>query len=208
MSNIYEKITVIRDELNNLNLKKSGENKFAKYKYYELSDFLPSLISLMKEHKVFSAIRFGKSVATLKLINTENPEEVVIFTCPVVDADLKGCTKIQALGATQTYIRRYLYTVAFDISENDIVDSTEQKEKQSGAGDAGNAKKQASDIISTGQAKRLFALGKGQEDTIRNIINAKGYKSTKDIKKTDYEQICKDVEVAVSHFNEHDVPNN
>ena len=40
------------------------------------------------------------------------------------ELELKGCNKIQALGGTETYQRRYLYMAAFDIIENDLFDKT------------------------------------------------------------------------------------
>ena len=52
-----------RVELQGMNLKKSGENKFAGFKYYELGDFLPAINKLMLDHKLFSYINF----VTIKL---------------------------------------------------------------------------------------------------------------------------------------------
>ena len=47
--NLTQKIQEIRTRINALNLKKSGENKFAGFKYYELGDFLPQTNELCKE---------------------------------------------------------------------------------------------------------------------------------------------------------------
>ena len=44
--NIYEKLQECRVELQKMNLKKTGENKFAGFKYYELADFLPTVNEL------------------------------------------------------------------------------------------------------------------------------------------------------------------
>ena len=43
--NIHEKIQQVGIALSKLKLKKSGYNSFAGFKYYELEDFLPHLIS-------------------------------------------------------------------------------------------------------------------------------------------------------------------
>ena len=43
--NIYEKLTVAKKTILEANLKKSGENKFAGFKYYELSDITPKIIA-------------------------------------------------------------------------------------------------------------------------------------------------------------------
>lgn len=122
--NIYEKIQLIKKELLEANLKKTGENKFANFKYYELADFLPTIIQLCNEHKVFTRISFDYETATLEVRNIEKPDEVVYYTSPMEELELKGCNKVQALGGTETYSRRYLYQACFDIIENDMFDST------------------------------------------------------------------------------------
>ncbi len=47
-----------------------------------------------------------------------------------------------------------------------------------------------SDVISTAQAKRLFAIAQGQNELLKDILKEFGYESSKDIKKSDYEKIC------------------
>ena len=121
--NIYEKIQLVKEDLLKSELKKSGENKFAGFKYYELKDFVPTIIELCNKHKLFTGISFTKDEATLKIVNIENVEEVLKYTSPMEELELKGCNKVQALGGTETYQRRYLYMSAFDIVENDMFDS-------------------------------------------------------------------------------------
>ena len=41
--NLFQKLQKARVELQEMNLKKSGQNKFAGFSYYELSDFLPAI---------------------------------------------------------------------------------------------------------------------------------------------------------------------
>lgn len=50
--------------------------------------------------------------------------------------------------------------------------------------------------ISTAQAKRMFALAEGDQDIVRQILDKYGYQSTKDVKKTDYEKMCTEIENA------------
>jgi hypothetical protein len=45
----------------------------------------------------------------------------------MASANLKGCHEIQNLGAVQTYQRRYLYVLAFEIVEHDVLDLTHDK---------------------------------------------------------------------------------
>lgn len=121
--NLYEKIQEMKLQLLNMNLKKSWENSYAKFKYYELWDFLPQIIQLCKEYKVFSRILFNNENAVLELVNIENPTETATYTSPMRELELKWCNQIQALGWTETYQRRYLYMNAFDIVESDMFDA-------------------------------------------------------------------------------------
>ena len=127
--NIYEKITNIKSDFLKANVKKSGKNKFANYTYYELADITPVLIELCKQYGIFTKFSYTKDEATLEIVNIENPEEREIYTSPMEELELKGCNKIQALGGSETYSRRYLYMSAFDIIENDMFDAVISEEK-------------------------------------------------------------------------------
>lgn len=119
--NIYEKLQNCRVELQKKELKKSGKNKFAGFSYFELKDFLPTINELFEQHKLFSNFSIKDNEATLTIINTE-AEEKVIFTSPIAEANVKGCTPIQSLGAIHTYMKRYLYMNALEIVEPDLLD--------------------------------------------------------------------------------------
>lgn len=121
--NIYQKIQAIKEELLEMNLKKSGLNKFANFSYYELSDFLPQIIKLCNKYNLFTQINFNETNGTLTIIDAEEPNSKVEYVTPTEELELKGCNKIQALGGTQTYLRRYLYMNAFDITENDLFEN-------------------------------------------------------------------------------------
>ncbi|MDE5978191.1 MAG: ERF family protein [Turicibacter sp.] len=127
MSNIYSKMQKARCEFQEKPLKKSGHNKFAGYHYFELGDFLPTINALLEKHNLCSHMDFGKEVATLTIINSENPEEKLEFKSPMSEASLKGCHAVQNLGAVQTYLRRYLWVNAFEIVESDGLDATSGK---------------------------------------------------------------------------------
>lgn len=127
--NIYQKLQKCRIELQKSDLKKSGENKFSHYTYFELSDFLPKVNELMDEYNITAIFNFTLEEAKLTIINTEKTDEVIVFSTPVTIAELKGCYAIQSIGATQTYSRRYLYIMAFEIAEGDALDNVEADEE-------------------------------------------------------------------------------
>ena len=121
--NIYEKLQEARVELQGMNLKKSGKNSFAQYDYYELADFMPHINRIMLEKKLTGLCSFTEDLASLTLVNSEKPEERIVFTSPMSKANLKGCHEVQNLGAVETYQRRYLYITAFEIVETDLLDT-------------------------------------------------------------------------------------
>ena len=128
--NIYEKLQQARVTLQNLNFKKSGHNKFANFNYYELSDFLPQINKIFGEIKLFSKFDLLAEKATLTIIDIEKEGSQIIFESDKTEAILKGTTAIQQLGATHTYLKRYLYLNALEIVENDFVDASIGKDEK------------------------------------------------------------------------------
>lgn len=127
---IWKKIQVVKERLLQANLKKSGENKFSGFKYYELSDFTPTIIRLCNEVGLFTKFTFNNEEARLTVINCDKPDQKEEYTSPMRELQLKGCNDIQALGGVETYSRRYLYMSAFDIVENDMFDAVAGKEEK------------------------------------------------------------------------------
>ena len=120
--NIYQKIQKARVDLQNKDLKKTGYNKYSNYKYFELGDFLPHINDICNEIGLYTEFSYEEKLATLTIYNTENLEEKRIWTTPVEVATLKGCSTIQNIGGTQSFARRYLYMMAFEIAETDVID--------------------------------------------------------------------------------------
>jgi len=121
--NLFMKIQTVKSKLLQANLKKSWENKHAWFKYYELWDFLPTIVELCKDNGLYTQVLFDNETATLLIIDCDDPTQIVQYTSPMRDVDLKWCQPIQALWAVETYQRRYLYLNAFDIVENDMLDA-------------------------------------------------------------------------------------
>ena len=121
--NVYRKLQLARVLLQNTKLNKSGKNKFAGYDYFELGDFIPAIQSICEDVGLCGVVSYTSDLATLTIYNTEGTDKVE-FTSPMSRAELKGCHEVQNLGAVQTYLRRYLWTTAFEIVEHDALDST------------------------------------------------------------------------------------
>jgi hypothetical protein len=125
--NVYQKLNEARERFHTAPIKKSGLNKFAGYKYFELGDFVIPALQIFKEVGLTSVIRFGTDQAVMEIVNNEKPDEKIIFSSPMSTAALKGCHEVQNLGAVQTYIRRYLWVAALEIVEHDALDATTGK---------------------------------------------------------------------------------
>lgn len=181
--NIFEKIQTVKLELLNSNIKKSGENKFSGFKYFELADFLPTLTKLCQEKKLFTHISFDNEYAYLTIINTEKPEECVKYSSPMKDLELKGCNSVQALGGTETYSRRYLYMAAFDIVEADMFDAN-----------AGSNKNE--EVINATKREALeksIANNKIADEDVRDVLDKFGYEKIEDITVADYMKVVNEL---------------
>lgn len=126
---VYAKLQKARIKLQAAPLKKSGYNKFADYKYFELSDFLPTINQIFDELGLCSVISFDKDLATLRIIDIDNGGSIAL-TSTIAEANMKGNQPVQNLGATQTYIRRYLYMNALEVVENDLLDKVKGKKEE------------------------------------------------------------------------------
>lgn len=127
---IYEKLAAMRVELQKENISKSGKNDYSQYEYYELSDFLPACNRIADKYKTVTLFNINENIAALSVINCENAEDRLTFELPVANISVPGATAMQNIGAVTTYARRYLYMIAFEISENDTLDTTKATEKR------------------------------------------------------------------------------
>lgn len=118
---IFEKLNEARLRFQNAGIKKSGSNKY--FTYYELSDILPFINKLASELKFCCIVNFTSETATLDFVDLEGDGKIT-FTSPMAEVKLASGQPCQNLGASQTYLKRYLYQHCFEIVENDILDAT------------------------------------------------------------------------------------
>ena len=192
--NIYQKLMEVRTNFHKLELKKSGHNKFANFKYFELGDFLVPATKLLNEIGLCPIITFTEELAKMTLVNTDNPGETIEFTSPMRDLELKGANSMQSLGGVETYQTRYLYIQLLNIVESDSFDrvsgTDDNKEINTSKKYIGNVR-----LISEAQLKRLYMLANGiDSDTIKEIIGKYGFSSSKDITMNEYNNICNEIE--------------
>ena len=187
--NIYEKLMEIRYEFLDLDIKKSGHNKFSNFKYYELKDFLPTATRKFRDSKLYSKFSIipasseVEETAVFIITNAENPEEVEEYRIPTAECFIGrkkdgtgGADPIQNLGGKITFLRRYMYFIVLDLIEDDSVDyqdntnrtydTTQQKSDYSQLNEQQAFNKAQED----GKAKLIKALDKAENIPYKDIV--------------------------------------
>jgi hypothetical protein len=123
---VFKKLQKARRLVLESGIEKTGHNKFSNYKYFELGDFIPVAHKIFDEVGLCGVVSFGDR-ATLTIFNADEPGAVE-FATPIVYAENAKGQAIQSLGSTHTYLRRYLWLLALELVENDVIDSLPQEE--------------------------------------------------------------------------------
>ena len=119
---VHKKLMQARVKLLSVDMKKSGQNKFAGYSYFELGDFIPHVQTIFNDLGLCGVVTFNTEYAQLCITDTDDGT-VIVITTPMAEANLKGAHPIQNLGAILSYQRRYLWMAAMELVERDAIDS-------------------------------------------------------------------------------------
>lgn len=203
--NTFQKLLSARKKFMESNVKKSGKNMELTYKYFELDDIIPAITNIFSEVGLIGLINFEPEVATLSVVNVDNPaDERITFSAPMVELPTnRAVTPIQALGSVETYHRRYLYMAALDICEPDTLDGGElvkktapaqaeakeepKKEEVQLSADSGASEQQVKQINKL--AKALIKLSPDRKDFVASLqVNTKNFT---EMTKKDAEDILK-----------------
>jgi hypothetical protein len=123
--NVHRRLSEARQKFHSMELKKTGKNTFAGYSYFELGDFLIPALKVFAECGLGTTpITFTDGVATMRIVNLDDPGDIITLQSPMGSAALKGCHEVQNIGAVETYQRRYLWVNALEIVEHDALDSS------------------------------------------------------------------------------------
>ena len=122
--NIYAKLLDARLKFLDKGIKKSGVNMSLEYNYFELADIVPVALPIFKEVGLLPLFNCDRETAILMIVDIDDPASEITFSMPYNQLEgNRGTNSMQALGASQTYLRRYLYMAALDIIENDQIDN-------------------------------------------------------------------------------------
>jgi len=193
--NIYQKIVEIRKSIDGFQKDGKGHN----YKYVTSSQVLCKIKSKMDELGVvleqhllnqqhhthtyktkYSEITDFVVTGEMKMVwvNADDPidKAEVSWQMAGQQDDIS-----KAIGSGLTYAERYFILKYFGIPTDE--DDPDAKKKPQAP------PPQDPNLITPDQAKRLFAIGKGDTIKVKEICLKHGYESSKDIKKTDYDKI-------------------
>ncbi len=127
--NVYQKLLEARIKFANAGVEKTGINTSPGYTYFELVDIVPQANIVFKEVGLLPVVTFPDNNALMHIFDTDKPEDFITFAIPfetidqIISNSGKVVTnKVQAMGASVTYLRRYLYQIALDIVESDPID--------------------------------------------------------------------------------------
>jgi hypothetical protein len=137
-TNVFQKLLKARMSFLEKGIKKSGKNMNLAFTYFELEDIVPTATQIFQEIGLIALTNFSQDLATIQIVNTDNPEDSVTFCSPfkqiepiVSNTGKKATNEMQSLGASITYMRRYLYMIALDICEPDTIDANLSEDKPS-----------------------------------------------------------------------------
>lgn len=130
--NVRQKLILARKMFLDSKVEKSGKNMSMEFKYFELEDIIPVAIRIFEEVGLVSIVTLDGEKAVMTVFNVDNTEELGLdFIAPyrenkpIISNSGKQVTNdLQALGASITYLRRYLWMMVLDICEPDEQDAT------------------------------------------------------------------------------------
>jgi hypothetical protein len=177
--NVYQKLIAARKMFQEADVKKSGINRFADFKYFELADIVPAKTHIFAELGLVDCVTFTPDAATLYLFNVDNPEEVVPFQSPmraltvVSQTGKNKMNELQGLGAEETYQRRYLYMMALDIVEADSLDATSgqnENTKSQNVTKGSQETAEATNVVSMNKSSSARPASQNEREAVKKAL--------------------------------------
>jgi len=127
---VHKKLQAARIALYAMGLKQSGINKHSGMAYYELIDFTVDAQRIFNDVGLSSTFNMTSENAVLAIVDTDDGSKAD-FSCPVYFAALakEPEKSVKNLGATITYLRRYLWMLALEIPQKEVVELVKNHEK-------------------------------------------------------------------------------
>ena len=196
ITNLVKALSQFQAEVQNP--KNTADNPFFKSKYAPLNDVLNLVRPLLSKHGLSvlqSPSGDGENIIISSILMHSTGEWIEPDPL-VLRADKPTA---QGAGSAITYGRRYSISAILGISSEDDDDGNHAEGKPKGQVQPKQAqpKQQKAGTISEAQAKRMFAIA-GNPKLVQDLLTAKGYAKSTDVKVSEYEAICKELEKGAS----------
>ena len=184
--NVYEKLLYARMEFLKANPKKTGVNRFAEFKYFELADIVPVALPIFAKIGLLVNMTFSSETAMATVVNCDKPEEEISFLSPMRPLNIISQTgkskmnELQGLGAEETYQRRYLYMMILDIVEADTFDATSGQDSKDDPKPAAKTKAKTVSPEKREEIKKDLIDSDGQATTLQIKSIKNGLKKLRD----------------------------
>lgn len=194
---IYKKLLQVQTDLR---APKGQYNSFGKYNYRSCEDIVEAVKPLLASQGLVIAIADELTLigeryyikTTVTVIDSETSEKHEVSAYAREEESKKGMDGSQVTGASSSYARKYALNGMFAIDDTKDSDATNTHDKTNGQSAIQSASE--GDTISEAQQKRLFAISKGDTKHAKEIMLKHGYTESKQIKKSDYNKICAEIE--------------
>ena len=207
--NIYEKLNYVQSNLKVPKNRRASFGGNAGYNYRSCEDILEAVkpltnvarlcLRLNDNIRVENGLTFVEATAILNDCDSEAC--ITSKGLAQIATDKKGMDVAQMTGSASSYARKYALNGLFAIDDSEDIDSIDHSEKKTttkAAKAQATAQEEAKEeaapgIISTAQAKRMYAISGGDAELCKKVIARYGYKSSKEVKWEDYEAICDEI---------------
>lgn len=207
--NIYEKLNYVQSNLKVPKNRRASFGGKAGYNYRSCEDILEAVkpltnvarlcLRLNDNIRVENGLTFVEATAILNDCDSEAC--ITSKGLAQIATDKKGMDVAQMTGSASSYARKYALNGLFAIDDSEDIDSMDHSEKKTttrAAKPQATAQEEAKEeavpgIISAAQAKRMYAISGGDADLCKKVIARYGYKSSKEVKYSDYEAICDEI---------------
>lgn len=169
----------------------STVNPFFKSKYAPLDVVINTAKELLGKYGI-SYIQMpggnGESVSCITILMCEGEwieSDVLVLKADKVTA--------QGAGSAITYARRYQLSAMLGLAGEEDDDGNHATGNKTNK-PIENKQEPINELINEAQAKRMFAISKGNVELVKTVLMAHKHTESKQVLKTEYEKICKEIE--------------
>lgn len=181
--NLYQKVAKIKGEMSSMKFSKTGKNSFTHFNYFQLDDFEPTLEKLCSQYGVVTYFMFAMDAARMVVVDADSPADKIEVDSPVDVSFGKTSSRMQDIGAMQTYARRYLFMSFFGITESDFLDEVAGKDTPKSEDDVEHTPDK-SDAVKKSDTNADKKKGTAYQ-VWRRLLNMNGFDSKKPLENED-----------------------